>query len=103
MRNKDDSCTVELENHCKRIAKEIELGQEDYYERFEYYDVEYILDSQLQFKGADVMVAGGGPALWINTKDKKVRGYWWGSTASWEFIDNVDLAGYMEESYENLR
>ena len=39
----------------------------------------------------------------INTKDRKVRGYWWGSRASWEFIDNVDLAGYMEESYENLR
>ncbi len=103
MRNKDDKCTVELENHCKRIAKELENAKDGFYEDFEYFDVEYIVDGQLRFKGADVMVAGGGPALWINTKDRKVRGYWWGSRASWEFIDNVDLAGYMEESYENLR
>jgi len=103
MRNKDDDCTKELENHCKRIATELTEGSDNYFTDFEYYDVEYILDGQMNFKGADVMVAGGGPSLWINTKDKKVRGYWWGSRASWTYNDNVDLAGYMEEIYENLR
>ena len=41
-------------------------------------DIQYIVTGASEYLGARVLVAFGGPNIWINTKDRQVEGYWWG-------------------------
>lgn len=42
-------------------------------------DINWILNSDRTYKAAKVLVAFGGPNIWINTEKQQVEGYWWGS------------------------
>lgn len=44
-------------------------------------DINWILNSDRTYKAAKVLVAFGGPNIWINTEKQQVEGYWWGSKA----------------------
>lgn len=61
-------------------------------------DVEWILDSNREFKGARLLVAFGGPNIWIDTAKQTVEGHWWGDsfTASY-FRDEMDIEGACSE------
>ena len=63
------------------------------------YDIRYYVDSSKRYLGAEIMVAGGGPTIWVNTYTKEVEGYWGGDRVTEPFIDNLDLDGYCEEMY----
>lgn len=42
-------------------------------------DIEYYLSSDRQtVLGARILVAFGGPNIWIDTRFERVEGYWWG-------------------------
>ena len=43
-------------------------------------DVNWILNSEREFKGARLLVAFGGPNIWINTDSQTVEGFWWGDS-----------------------
>ena len=91
----------------QRIAKEIEHGLEmeehhdgydpDYPDEimsgFDYLadalDIEYILGSNREFKSARVLVAFGGPTIWIDFERKAVDLYWWGDRATAYFNDDA--------------
>jgi hypothetical protein len=60
-------------------------------------DIEYIVNSKREYLGARVLVAFGGPNIWINTRTKKVEGYWWNESASASFDDGIDLDSALEE------
>ena len=63
-------------------------------------DIQYITDSKKNYLGARVLVAFGGPNIWINTKEKTIEGYWWGQTEfSYYTEDNLDLDFCLEEIY----
>jgi len=63
------------------------------------YDIRYLVDSQKRYLGAELLVAGGGPTIWVNLYTKEVEGYWGGDRVTWAFQDNLDLDGYCEEMY----
>jgi len=63
------------------------------------YDIRYYVDSSKRYLGAELMVAGGGPTIWVNTYTKYVEGYWGGDKVLEPFIDELDLDGYCEEMY----
>ena len=63
------------------------------------YDIRYYVDSSKRYLGAEILVAGGGPTIWVNTYTKEVEGYWGGDRVTEPFIDNLDLDGYCEEMY----
>lgn len=44
-------------------------------------DIEYTINSDLSYKAVRVMIACGGPNIYINTNNKRVELYWWGDTA----------------------
>lgn len=59
------------------------------------YDIEYIVNSQKEYKSIRLMVAYGGPDIYIDTDIKKVELYWWSDYAEYplknevcELIDN---------------
>ena len=63
------------------------------------YDIRYYVDSSKRYLGAEIMCAGGGPTIWVNTYTKYVEGYWGGDKVFEPFIDNLDLDSYCEEMY----
>lgn len=48
------------------------------------YDIDYILDRDKDLKAVRVMVACGGPNIYINTWDRRVELYWWGSNGNYD-------------------
>jgi hypothetical protein len=54
-------------------------------------DIEYIISSKGEYLGARVLVAFGGPNIWIDTRRGIVDGAWWGDRAYAKFDDNIGL------------
>ena len=54
-------------------------------------DVEYVLNSSRECIGARILVAAGGPNIWINTRTNQVEGYWWGDTCIKTFDDSLGI------------
>ena len=106
LKKKSETCEQQLRRMCKDIADEITDGNPEgkdsktasaWMENT--YDIRYLVDSQKRYLGAELLVAGGGPTIWVNTWTKEVEGYWGGDKVTWAFQDNLDLDGYCEEMY----
>ena len=111
-KKKPETCEQQLRRMCKNIADGIsdpqqitdeETGEKrtetahDWMEGT--YDIRYYVDSSKRYLGAEIMVAGGGPIIWVNTYTKYVEGYWGGDKVLEPFIDNLGLDDYCEEMY----
>lgn len=85
----------ELKKHVERIAREIDDGGQGYseygdeYTAYDYLsdalDIEYRVGSDGQYRSAKILVACGGPNIWIDTGSKKIIGAWWGDYAEAEY------------------
>jgi hypothetical protein len=62
-------------------------------------DIEYIVNSKKEYLGARVLVAFGGPNIWVNTRTKEVEGYWWSDSAKASFKDNLGIDDALETLY----
>ncbi len=60
-------------------------------------DIEYVVNGKGEYLGARVLVAFGGPNIWINTRTKTVEGYWWGDSAFASFKDGLGLDDALSE------
>ena len=60
-------------------------------------DIEYIVTSKGEYLGARVLVAFGGPNIWVNTRTSTVEGYWWSDSAFASFIDGIGLDDAISE------
>ena len=100
----------DLQDQVRMIATQIEYGFDqldddsdespmmDFLEGV--LDWEWIIASDKEtLLGARLLVAFGGPNIWIDTRKGLVEGYWWGSSAFASFdtdTDNArDLADYL--------
>jgi hypothetical protein len=63
-------------------------------------DIEYRVGSDRKYKSAEVLVAFGGPNIWIDTKREKVVGAWWGDHFEASYTDRIGLDNALEELYE---
>ena len=97
-----------IKDHVEHIVHMLETGFEDetnddgdQLSAFDYLqdalDIEYILDSKREYIGARVLVAFGGPNIWINTRTGQVEGYWWGDSHTAPFTDNLGLDDALRE------
>ena len=110
---KKETCGEQLRRMCKNIAEEISAGPEQVNihtgeDREEVtaskwmedvYDIRYLVGSDKRYLGAQLMVAGGGPTVWVNTWTNEVEGYWGGDRVTWAFQDNIGLDDYCQEMY----
>lgn len=60
-------------------------------------DIEYIVNSKGEYLGARVLVAFGGPNIWVNTRTGTVEGAWWGDHATASFNDSIGLDDALSE------
>jgi hypothetical protein len=60
-------------------------------------DIQYIVTGAGEYIGARVLVAFGGPNIWVNTQTQTVEGYWWGDKAYASFNDEIGLDDALSE------
>ena len=72
--------------NCDELMELRLLGGHDYTQ--DALDIEYYVASDKTYLGARILVAFGGPNIWIDTKRGEVEGYWGGETARASFHDD---------------
>ena len=65
------------------------------------YSIEWITHQDHSYKAARLLVAGGGPNIWVNLMTNTVDGYWASDRFSWSFQDNIGLDEYLQELHES--
>ena len=112
IKKKSETCEEQLVRMCKDIANSISEPQEitdeetgekrtetahDWMEGV--YDIRYIVDREKRYFSAELLVAGGGPTVWVSLNEMEVQGYWGGDRVNVPFSDNLGLDDYCEELY----
>lgn len=82
-------------------VKELENDATDgaQYLKDEILDIEFILDAQTRYIGADVLTAFGGPGLSINTREDLVIGYWADDRITMHYDDACGFNDACEAQY----
>ena len=104
-----------IKDQVKYIVKTMNEGYEGYMEEDEYgeiqdafkyledvLDINWILNSDRTLKGARLLVAFGGPNVWIDTSKGIVEGYWWGDNFTDSYDTESDFARDLDEALETL-
>ena len=90
---------------CNAVFDESELEIVSFYDYFENaLDIDYITNSRKEYKACRIMVACGGPNIYINTLERKVELYWWTESGSYYLSSDVCNAidEWAEEYYNSL-
>lgn len=96
----------EDEEACEAGECECEPEPLDAYEFFvdRVYDIEYRIASDGTYRSAELMIAGGGPNVYIDTGSRNLEVYW-GGHARWglpsSLLDALDEIA--EEQWDSLR
>ena len=92
--------------YCDYCKKEIEPDDADQLSLYDYFtedifDIEYSIGGDGEYRGVRLMVACGGPNIYIDTLEKAVMLYWWGERASYPIDYDVieDIDNIWEENY----
>ena len=70
----------------------------DYFD--DYYDIDYVVGSDKKYKACRVLVAFGGPNIYIDTWEKQVQLFWWSDTATADIP--CDLCEQIDEFFETI-
>ena len=114
VKKKSETCHEQLVRMCKSIADSISNpgisndeqedgsveqhgGASEWME--DVYDIRYIVDREKRYYSAELMVAGGGPTIWVNLNTGYVEGFWGGDKVEQPFTDNLGLDDYCEDMY----
>ena len=114
LKKKSETCEEQLRRMCKNIADGITNpvtsndeqedgsveqhgGASEWMEGV--YDIRYIVDREKRYFSAELLVAGGGPTIWVSLNEMEVQGYWGGDRVNVPFSDNLGLDDYCEEMY----
>ena len=109
---KNEGCTIHQENvmddiHTFYIMPDDEAIFEgnlevvtigDYFDDF--YDIDYVIGSDKHYKACRVLVAFGGPNIYIDTWEKQVQLFWWSDTATVDIPE--DLCMVIDDFFEGL-
>ena len=111
VKKKSETCEEQLRRMCKDIAQDItDARQQDYVDQPRKditasdwmegtYDIRYLVDREKRYLGAEILVAGGGPTIWVDTWRDQVKGWWGGDKVIVPYADNLGLNDYCEEMY----
>ena len=105
---KPETCEEQLRRMCKNIAEEITECPQDKLDGIKasefmdgVYDIEWITHRDHSYRAARLLVAGGGPVVWVNTLLGTVDGYWGTDKVHWPYTDNIGLDDYLSEMHRN--
>lgn len=100
----------DLRKQCEYIAKQIETGEYDFESGYDYeypcaadylsnvLSIEYVVTATGDYNGAIILVAFGGPNIWIDTRWKEIRGAWWNDSCTIPYRhDELGIDDYLAE------
>jgi len=101
-----ETCNEQLERMVKNIALDITEPKtptlDDANQFMDgVYDIEWITSQDHSYKAARLLVAGGGPNIWVNLQTNTVDGYWGADKRSYGFVDNIGLDDYLQEMHDS--
>ena len=103
---KSETCEEQLRRMCKNIADDITECPQDKLDGIkasefmeDVYSIEWITHQDHIYKAARLLVAGGGPNIWVKLLTNTVDGYWGSDKCTWGFVDNLCLDDYLEEMH----
>ena len=105
-KKKSETCDQQLRRMCKNIAEGITEGKSASHwfdDGNDIYDIEWITYQDGRYKAARLLVAGGGPTIWVNMHTHEVEGYWASDRVIEPFIDNIGLDEYLEELHASSK
>ena len=105
-----ETCNEQLERMVKNIAEDITDGLKiddtsgtgtvsEFMDHV--YNIEWITHQDHSYKAARLLVAGGGPNIWVNLQSNTVDGYWGADKRSYGFVDNIGLDEYLQEIHDD--
>ena len=99
---KSETCEEQLRRMCKSIADEITTGKISANKWLnDVYDIEWTTHRDHSYRAARLLVAGGGPTIWVNTMTDNVEGYWGTDKVKHSFDDNIGLDDYLLDMHAN--
>ena len=107
LKKKSETCNEQLERMVKSYANDITEGggfcKGDSASAImdHVYNIEWITHQNHTYKAARLLVAGGGPNIWVNLQTNTVDGYWASDKFSWSFQDNIGLDEYLQEEHDS--
>ena len=100
VKKKSETCEEQLRRMVRNIADSITSGEGTVSDwMYNIYDIRYLVAQDKSFLGAEILVAGGGPTIWVDTFREQVTGWWGSDRVQWYFQDNLGLNDYCEEMY----
>lgn len=96
-------------NYIMIDGERVDADDYDSYTLYDWFndclDIDYVVDSALDYRGVRVCVAWGGPSIYIDTMQKKVLLYWWTEYAEYELAHEVveEIDAVFDEYYEMRR
>lgn len=100
-------CRYDEENECYIMADGEELFAGDVYSAsfFDWlgdneYDIEYTIGSNKEYRSVRLMIACGGPNIYLNTRTKDVELYWWSESARYPM--SSDVVNMIDSIYEEM-
>ena len=108
LKKKSETCEEQLRRMCKNMADSISDPDKNHQETASdwmenVYDIEWITYQDGRYKAARLLVAGGGPNIWVNMHTHEVEGDWWGDHCKVPFVDNLQLDEYLEELHASSK
>lgn len=79
--------TYTLPCGCSTDEEPEQLSLYDYFE--DLLDIDWILNSQKEYKACRILVAFGGPNIYIDTLSGYVELYWWNETARYKLLSET--------------
>ncbi len=87
--------------HCGCVSPEDQLEPYGIYDYFnDVYDIEYRVGSGREYRSVRLMIACGGPNIYIDTASKEVELYWWTDRAS--FPLSFEAVNAIDDEFEQL-
>lgn len=100
----EDGNTLYSCPHCGANFEEDEAEQAsicDYFKNNDIYNIEYRIDAQNDLRSVEIMIACGGPNIYIDTGKNAICLYWWGTSG--EYPIDSDTAAAVEEYAREMR
>lgn len=89
---------------CCGLVEEVgEYNQLSLYDYFvDLLDIDYLVNYQKEYKGARILIAYGGPNIYLDTISGNVELYWWTETAKYRMrSDTIEALDEWAEEYYN--
>lgn len=92
--------------NCETVLDYYDMDPQTLWDYFDsdIYDIEYRIGTGKEYRSVKVMVACGGPNIYIDTAAREVQLYWWTDKASYRIDRDTceEVDNYFEELFECL-